>query len=146
VRPERVNKWPNSMRDRWWWWWWCSYRAYWLIIVCYVPISSFFSLALQPSAGYGLLWFCSPARAMASSSHEVSWSHITTRQSRYDSSWTSGQLVAETFTWQHTTHTTNIQVLGGIRTYDRSRRAAEELRLTPRDHWDRQYTNICVNN
>jgi hypothetical protein len=22
VRPERVNKWPNSMRDRWWWWWW----------------------------------------------------------------------------------------------------------------------------
>jgi hypothetical protein len=26
-----------------------------------------FSLALQPSAGYGLLWLCSPARAMASS-------------------------------------------------------------------------------
>jgi hypothetical protein len=25
-----------------------------------------FSLALQPSAGYGLLWLCSPARAMAS--------------------------------------------------------------------------------
>jgi hypothetical protein len=24
-------------------------------------------LALQPSAGYGLLWLCSPARAMASS-------------------------------------------------------------------------------
>ena len=22
VRPERVNKWPNSMIDRWWWWWW----------------------------------------------------------------------------------------------------------------------------
>jgi len=18
----RVNKWPNSMTDRWWWWWW----------------------------------------------------------------------------------------------------------------------------
>jgi hypothetical protein len=25
-----------------------------------------FSLSLQPSAGYGLLWLCSPARAMAS--------------------------------------------------------------------------------
>ena len=22
VRPERVNKWPNSMTDTWWWWWW----------------------------------------------------------------------------------------------------------------------------
>ena len=21
-RPERVNKWPNSMKDIWWWWWW----------------------------------------------------------------------------------------------------------------------------
>ena len=21
VRPERVNKWPNSMTDIWWWWW-----------------------------------------------------------------------------------------------------------------------------
>jgi hypothetical protein len=20
VRPERVNKWPKSMTDRWWWW------------------------------------------------------------------------------------------------------------------------------
>jgi len=22
VRPERVNKRPNSMTDIWWWWWW----------------------------------------------------------------------------------------------------------------------------
>jgi len=21
VRPERDNKWPNSMTDIWWWWW-----------------------------------------------------------------------------------------------------------------------------
>ena len=21
MRPERVNKWPNSMTDIWWWWW-----------------------------------------------------------------------------------------------------------------------------
>jgi len=27
VITERVNKWPNSMTDRWrlWWWWWWWY-------------------------------------------------------------------------------------------------------------------------
>jgi hypothetical protein len=44
--------------------------------------------------------------------------------------WTSDQLVAETSTWQHTTHITNIHVPGGIRTHDRN------LRLRPRGHWD----------
>ena len=37
---------------------------------------------------------------------------------------------------QHSQHT-NIQALGGIRTHDRSRRAAVDLRLRPRGHWDR---------
>ena len=32
---------------------------------------------------------------------------------------------------------TNIQALGGIRTHDLSRRAAVDLRLRPRGHWDR---------
>jgi len=32
---------------------------------------------------------------------------------------------------------TNIQALGGIRTHNRSRRAAVNLRLRPRSHWDR---------
>jgi hypothetical protein len=50
--------------------------------------------------------------------------------------WTSDQLVAETFTWQHTQQT-NIHARGGIRTHDRSRRAAVDLRLRPRGHWDR---------
>ena len=36
------------------------------------------------------------------------------------------------------THT-NIQALGGIRTHDRSRRAAVDLRLRPRGHWDRPF-------
>ena len=31
---------------------------------------------------------------------------------------------------------TNIQALGGIRTHDRRRRAAKDLRLRPRGHWD----------
>ena len=34
---------------------------------------------------------------------------------------------------------TNIHALGGIRTHDRSRRAAVDLRLRPRGHWDRPY-------
>ena len=33
----------------------------------------------------------------------------------------------------------NIHALGGIRTYDLSRRAAKDLRLRPRGHWDRHY-------
>ena len=32
---------------------------------------------------------------------------------------------------------TNIHALGGIRTHDLSRRAAIDLRLRPRGHWDR---------
>ena len=33
---------------------------------------------------------------------------------------------------------TNIQALGGIQTHDRSRRAAVDLRLRPRGHWDQK--------
>ena len=35
------------------------------------------------------------------------------------------------------TQQTNIHAPGGIRTHDLSRRAAEDLRLRPRGHWDR---------
>jgi hypothetical protein len=51
--------------------------------------------------------------------------------------WMSDQLVAETSTWQLTTNTTNTHAPGEIRTYDCSRRAALDLRLRPRVHWDR---------
>ena len=34
---------------------------------------------------------------------------------------------------------TKINAPGGIRTHDLSRRAAADLRLRPRGHWDRQY-------
>jgi hypothetical protein len=56
--------------------------------------------------------------------------------------WTSDQLAAETSTCQHTAHITNIHALGGIRTHDRSRRAAAELHLRPRGHWDRPFSCI----
>jgi len=44
---------------------------------------------------------------------------------------------------QHSQHT-NIQALGGIRTHDRSRRAAVDLHLRPRGHWDWLITNIST--
>jgi hypothetical protein len=50
--------------------------------------------------------------------------------------WTSDQLVVETATWQHTQQI-NIPAPDGIRTRDCSRRAAVDLRLRPRGHWDR---------
>ena len=34
-------------------------------------------------------------------------------------------------------HNTNIHALGGIRTHNPSKRAAADLRLRPRGHWDR---------
>ena len=34
VRPERVNKWPNSMTDIWWWWWWWWWRFYFTNNTC----------------------------------------------------------------------------------------------------------------
>jgi hypothetical protein len=91
----------------------------------YIDILFLFSLALQPSAGYGLLV------------HEVSWSHNEAPQS-VGLLWTSDQLVSETLpdNPQHTQQT-HIHAPGGIRTYDRSRRAAVDLHLRPRGHWDR---------
>jgi hypothetical protein len=49
--------------------------------------------------------------------------------------WMNNQLVAET---SHNTQQTNIHAHGGIRTHNRSRRAAVDLRLRARGHWDRQ--------
>jgi hypothetical protein len=53
--------------------------------------------------------------------------------------WTSDQLVAETST-DNTQHSqqTDIHAHGGIRTHNPSKRAAEDLRLRPHGHWDRQ--------
>ena len=56
--------------------------------------------------------------------------------------WTSDQPFAETSTWQHTTLTTTHPCPGGIGTHNLSRRAAADLRLRPRGHWDRHYNEI----
>ena len=60
--------------------------------------------------------------------------------------WTSDQLVAESSTYQHTTLTTDIHAPGGIRTHDLSRRAAADLRLRTRGHWDRRQHTLTLPN
>jgi hypothetical protein len=92
--------------------------------------SSFFAVALWPNAGHGLI-------------HEVSRSHTTTRHSRYDS---SGRVISSSQrplpnNTQHSQQT-NINASGRIRAHDLSRRAAADLHLRPRSHWDRQTPNI----
>ena len=62
-------------------------------------------------------------------SRGFSRSHTTDAPQAVRLLWTSDQLVAQTSTWQHTTLTTNIHAPGGIRTHNRSRRAAADLRL-----------------
>ena len=39
---------------------------------------------------------------------------------------------------------TNIHAPGGIRTHNLSRRAAVDLRLRPRGHWDRSYSGLFL--
>ena len=98
----------------------------------FVAISSFFySVALRPNAGHGLLIL------------EVTRSHTTTHHSRYDS---SGRVISSSQrplpdNTQHSQQT-NIHAPGGIRTHNLSRRAAADLRLIPRGHWDRR--NILI--
>jgi hypothetical protein len=66
-----------------------------------VYILLLFSLALQPSAGYGLL----VSRGFLISQNDA--------PQLVRLLWTSDQLVAETSTWQHTTHTkTSISPVG----------------------------------
>ena len=80
-----------------------------------------------PPVGYGLLI------------HEVSGSHTTTHRTRYVF---SGRVISPTQrplpdnTQQ--SQETDIHDPGGIRTRNPSRRAAADLRLKPRGHWDRQ--------
>jgi len=57
--------------------------------------------------------------------------------------WTSDQLVAETSTWQHTTLTTDKHPCRQCdRTHNLSRRAAADLRLRPRGHWDGLFCHV----
>jgi hypothetical protein len=61
--------------------------------------------------------------------------------------WTSDQPVTDTCIWQHKTQKTDIHAPGGTRIHNLNRRAAADLRLRPRGHWDRPaviYETILV--
>ena len=90
------------------------------------------------------LWRCGPTRAMASS-------FLRFRDHTHDASqsvgllWTSDQLSQRPLLDNtHNTHNRQTSMPGGIRTHDRSRRAAADLRLRPRGHWDRQSVRSCA--
>ena len=51
VRPERVNKWPNSMTDIWWWWWW--HTKFILHQNSYRPVSRSSSHSKEPNLCVG---------------------------------------------------------------------------------------------
>ena len=87
---------------------------------------------------FRLFWHNSPPVGHGLLIHEVSVPHTTTHHSRYDS---SGLVISSSqrFLPDNTQHSqqTNIHDQGGIRTHNLSRRAAADLRLRPRGHWDR---------
>jgi len=89
------------------------------------PLLFFFAAALRPNGCHDLLIL------------EVSRSQTTTHHIRQDC---SGQVINSSQrppdNTQHSQQT-NIHASGGIRTHDLSRRAAADLHLRPRGHWDR---------
>jgi hypothetical protein len=98
------------------------------LFVCFPGVTTHFGYTFHsPVAGFSLLVF------------EVSWSHTTTRHIRWDS---SGRVInpSQRPLPDNTQHSqqTNIHAPGGIRTHDLSRWAAEDLRLRPHGHCDRQ--------
>jgi len=77
--------------------------------------------------------------------HEISRSHSTTHHSRLES---SGRVISSSQrplpdNTQHSQQT-DIRAPGGIRTHNLSRRAVVDVRLRPRDLWDRHSTNVKV--
>jgi hypothetical protein len=92
-------------------------------ILCKIYYYYVFSMAVQPSAGYGLL---------------VSRGFLITQNDPPQSVgllWTSDSSSQRPLL--DNTQQTNVHALGGIRIHDHSRRAAVDLRLRTRGHWDR---------
>ena len=97
----------------------------------YIYIYIYIPVAMRPNADHGL-----PILG-------VSRSHTATHHSRLDS---SGRVISASQrplpdNTQHSQQT-NIHAPGGIRTHNLSRRAAANLRLRPRGHWDRLHIYI----
>jgi len=93
------------------------------------------------------LWRCDPTRAIASSF--LMFLDHTQRRTTVGRTPLDEWSARRKYLYQTTHNTHNRQISmppGGIRTHDLSRRAAADLRLRPRGHWDRQcYSNTHVN-
>jgi len=90
------------------------------------------------------LWRCGPTRAMTSSFLRFldhTQRCITVGRTSVDE-WSA---LADASTRQHITLITNIHAPSRIRGHSLSRRAAADLRLRPRGHWDRHCTHIPNN-
>ena len=84
------------------------------------------------------LWRCGPTRAMASSFTRFldhTQRRITVGRTPLDE-WSAR--LTDLYLTTHNTQTDKHPCPGGIRTHDLSRRAAADLRLRPRGHWDRR--------
>jgi len=103
----------------------------------------FFLLTLQPPLG---VVFYSPLVGFSLLAYEVSWSmqrRATVGRTPLNE-WSVRR--RDLYLTTHNTHNTHIHALGGIRAHDLSRRAAVDLRLRPRGHWDRHVFVILMPN
>jgi hypothetical protein len=93
------------------------------------------------------LYFHSPVAGFSLLVFEVFWSHTTTSHSLYDS---SGRVINPSQRplpdITQYLQQTNIRATGGIRTHNLGRRAAEDLHLRTRGHWDRQSCDLLYCN
>jgi hypothetical protein len=89
-----------------------------------------------------LLWRCDPTQVMASSFLRFldHTQRCTTVGRTLLDEWSAR--CRDLYLTTHPTLTTNIHAPSGIRTHDLSRRAAADLRLRLRGHWDRQSINV----
>ena len=92
---------------------------------------------------YYFLWRCSPTWAMAFlflRFRDHTQRRITVGRTSLDVISSSQRTLPDNS--QHSRQT-SVHVSGGNRTHDRSRRAAVDLRLRPRGHWDRPIYCLC---
>ena len=87
------------------------------------------------------LWRCDPTRVMASSFlrflDHTQW-RTTVGRTPLDEWWARRK---DLYLTTHNTHNKHL-CPGGIRTHNLSRRAAADLRLRPRCHWDRHWCRL----
>jgi hypothetical protein len=111
----------------------------WWLLWCYIYIIYYYYYYYY----YYFLWLCSPARAMASSFHEVTWSHTTMRHGRTPlDQWSARRRDLYLTTHNRQTSMPPVEFEPTIATGER----AVDLLLRPRSHWDQQIQNYMSEN